>query len=190
MSKWGCSVFWMSAQSTHSLWDNKAVKKGEQWNGYSIKLQRVEKVKAVEHNDIIHRLYKTLKFWYDILWEKKIVTRTENGRTLIQSHDNICTQTGKCTTAIFVRSLLKLVTWLNFRHYIMNPCQQVLLIFNGTGQGSKAEWHKLYFKGYTQFHCIREPCFDKKLHVPCTNLNRYRFKFKVWTSTHECLKLC
>lgn len=114
--------------------------KREQWNGYSIKLEYVEKVKAVEHNDIIHRLYKTLKFWYDILGEKKkIVTRTENGRTLIHSHDNILTQIGKCTTPTLGKPLLRLVTWLNFRYHLLNPCQQLLIIFNGAVQGDEVE---------------------------------------------------
>lgn len=70
---------------------------------------------------------------------KKDITRTENGRTLIHFHDNICTQTGKCTTATFVKSLLRLVTWLNLGYYILNSCQQVLLIFNRTGQRDEVE---------------------------------------------------
>lgn len=71
--------------------------------------------------------------------KKKIVTRAENGRTLILSHDNIHTQIGKCTTPTLVKRLLRLVTWLNFRFHLLNPCQQLLIIFNGAAQGDEVE---------------------------------------------------
>lgn len=70
------------------------------------------------------------------LFGKNTITRTENGRTSIYSHNNIFTLTRKCTIAAFVKSLLILVTWLNFGYYALRLCQEFLEL-------GEAELHNL-----------------------------------------------
>lgn len=120
-------------------------KRALEWLLYQIRVCRKgQSSRAQWYNSQIIQDIKIL-IWHSLGKKKKIVTRAENGRTLILSHDNIHTQIGKCTTPTLVKRLLRLVTWLNFRFHLLNPCQQLLIIFNGAAQGDEVEWHYLYF---------------------------------------------
>lgn len=89
------NVVLKSGESSSFPQCNKAVKKNRLKMAIQSKLPNVEKVKAVQHTFIIHRLLNTLIFQSLILKEKIVIT--QNVHTLILSYDNSCSFSGKCT---------------------------------------------------------------------------------------------